>query len=160
MRSRVRALGHPVHPMLVMFPVALFITGTLFDVIHLFSDNGVFAEVGFWSVTAGLVGAVLAALTGFTDWTKIPNRTRAKSVGVRHGLLNSFVLLVFLVCWALRLDATDHAPSGAIVVAELIAVGVAGVAAWLGGELVDRLSIGVDEDAQPNATSSLTRLSR
>jgi uncharacterized membrane protein len=123
MRSRVRALRRPVHPMLVMFLVALFITGSIFDVIHLFTDNATFAEVGFWCIGVGLVGAVL---TGLADWSKISHGTRARSA--------------------------------ALVVVELAAVGVAGVAAWLGGELVGRLGIGVDEDANPDAPSSLTGL--
>ena len=81
MRSRVRALRRPVHPMLVMFLVALFITGSIFDVIHLFTDNATLAEVGFWCIGVGLVGAVL---TGLADWSKISHGTRARSVGVRH----------------------------------------------------------------------------
>jgi uncharacterized membrane protein len=156
MRSRVRVLGHPVHPMVVMFPVALFVTGFVFDVIAALGDNGTFSQVGFWCITAGLIGALLAAVTGVTDWTKIPGDTRAKSIGIRHGLLNSVVLVLFLVSWALRIDTDEHSVSTVLVVLELLAVGVAGVAAWLGGELVDRLGIGVDDDAHPNAPSSLT----
>jgi uncharacterized membrane protein len=156
MRSRVRALGHPVHPMLVMFPVALFVTGFIFDVIALFSDNGTYSQVGFWCITAGLIGAVLAAVTGLADWTKVPTSTRARSVGARHGILNTVVVVLFLVSWALRLDTGEHRVSAVLVVLELVAVGVAGVAAWLGGELVDRLGIGVDDDAHPDAASSLT----
>src|SRR5215204_6377611 len=104
MKSRVRAFGHPVHPMLVMFPIALFVTGFVFDAIQFFSDNGTFSQVGFWCITAGLIGAVLAAATGVTDWTKIPQATRAKSVGLRHGLLNSVVLVAFLISWIIRID--------------------------------------------------------
>jgi len=143
--------------MLVMFPVALFVTGFIFDAIHLFSDNGVFAEVGFWCIAVGIIGAVLAAATGVADWSKIPEQTRAKSVGIRHGLMNSVVLLAFLVSWLLRLDEQNHAPATGLVVLELVAVGVAGVAAWFGGELVDRLGVGVDEDANLDAPSSLSR---
>jgi len=146
--------------MLVMFPVALYITGFIFDVIHLFSDNGIFAEVGFWCITVGLIGAVLAAVTGLADWSKIPTGTRAKSVGVRHGVLNSFALLAFLISWLLRLDEPNHAPGTGLVILELIAVGASGFAAWLGGELVDRLGVGVDEGANTNAPSSLARARR
>ena len=72
MKSRVRAFGHPVHPMLVMFPIALFVTGFVFDAIQFFSNNGTFSQVGFWCITAGLIGAVLAAATGVADWTRVP----------------------------------------------------------------------------------------
>jgi len=141
--------------MLVMFPIALFITGFVFDVIAVFTDNGTYSQVGFWCVTVGLIGAVLAALTGVADWSKIPTNTRAKAVGIRHGVLNSVVLVLFLISWALRINAPEHRVSGFLVVVELVAVAVAGVAAWLGGELVDRLGIGVDDNAHPDAPSSL-----
>jgi uncharacterized membrane protein len=155
MQPRVRALGHPVHPMLVMFPVALFVTGAVFDVIAAFTDNGTFSQVSFWSITVGLIGAVLAALTGVADWTGIPAQTRAKAVGLRHGLLNGVVVVLFIISWALRVNATEHRASVALVIVEVIAVAIASVSAWLGGELVDRLGIGVHEDANPDAPSSL-----
>lgn len=156
MQTRVRALGHPVHQMLVVFPLGLFVTGTIFDLIHLISDNGTFAEVGFWMISAGLIGAVLAALTGFADWTSIPRDTRAKRVGALHGALNSAVLLLFFISWLVRLDNVNHAPGGGAFTLEVIAVALGGVSAWLGGELVDRHGIGVHEGANPDAPSSLT----
>jgi uncharacterized membrane protein len=70
------------------------------------------------------------------------------------------VVVLFLISWALRIDTDEHRVSAVLVVVELIAVGVAGVAAWFGGELVDRLGIGVDDDAHPDATSSLTAQQR
>ncbi|GAA4450110.1 DUF2231 domain-containing protein [Phytohabitans houttuyneae] len=155
MQTRVRALGHPVHQMLVVFPLGLFVTGTIFDLIHLISDNGTFAEVGFWMISAGLIGAVLAALTGFADWTSIPRDTRAKRVGALHGALNAAVLVLFLISWLVRLNNVNHAPSGGAFTLQVIAVALGGASAWLGGELVDRLGIGVHEDANPNAPSSL-----
>ena len=155
MQSRIRALGHPVHPMLVTFPIALFSTGFIFDAVALFSDNGTFSQVGFWCITVGLIGAVLAALTGTADWTRVPANTRAKSVGVRHGLLNALAVVLFLISWVVRINTDAHRASAALVVVELVAVGVAGASAWLGGELVGRLGIGVHEDARPDAPSSL-----
>jgi uncharacterized membrane protein len=155
MRTRVRAFGHPVHQMLVVFPIGLLVTGTIFDLVHLATDNDTFSQVGFWCITAGLVGGVLAALTGLADWTAIPAGTRAKSVGLRHAALNGIVTVAFLISWIVRLDRPAHAPNVALVVLELAAVAVASVSAWLGGELVDRLGIGVYEDAHPDAPSSL-----
>ncbi|BCB91683.1 DUF2231 domain-containing protein [Phytohabitans suffuscus] len=155
MQARIRVLGHPVHPMLVVFPLGLFVTGTIFDLIYLVSDNGTFAEVGFWMISAGIIGAVLAALTGFADWTKIPSGTRAKRIGRVHGALNSVMLVLFAIAWLVRVGNTDHAAGGGAFTLEVIAVAVGGGAAWLGGELVDRLGIGVHEDANPNSPSSI-----
>ncbi|GIF76434.1 DUF2231 domain-containing protein [Asanoa siamensis] len=155
MHARIRVLGHPVHPMLVMFPAALLVTGTIFDLLWLVSDNAVFGEVGFWTISVGIIGGVLAALTGFADWTKIPDGTRAKRVGRLHGLLNAVVMVLFAVAWFVRVDNVGHAVGGGAFVLEVLAVLVAGGAAWLGGELVDRLGIGVDPDAHPDAPSSV-----
>jgi len=157
MRSRVRALGHPVHPMLIVFPLGLFVTGTVFDLIALFSDDAAFDQVGYWNIAAGMIGAVLAAVTGLLDWTAIPSGTRAKRIGLLHGAANGVVLVLFLISWLVRMDNTDHRAGTGSVVIEVLAVALSGGAAWFGGELVDRLGIGVDEDAHPDAASSLAR---
>jgi uncharacterized membrane protein len=157
MHARIRALGHPVHPMLVMFPAALFITGTIFDLVHLAGDNDVFGEVGFWTISVGLIGGILAGVTGFADWTKVPAGTRAKRVGRLHGLLNAAVLVLFAISWLIRVGGERHEPGAGTFVLQVIAVLIAGGAAWLGGELVDRLGIGVDPEANPDAPSSIAR---
>jgi len=157
--SRIRALGHPVHPMLVTFPIGLWTAAVVFDLIQLTSGNEVFGEVGYWNIVAGVIGAVLAAVTGLADWTGIPANTRAKRVGLLHAGLNTLALLLFVVAWLVRMDNPQHALSGGLFVVEVIAIAVASVSAWFGGELVDRLGVGVHEDANPDAPSSL-RLGR
>ncbi len=81
MRSRARFLGHPVHQMLVIFPLGLLATSVLFDIIYLVSDNPVMASVSYWMMAAGIVGALLAAPFGTIDWLAIPKGTRAKRIG-------------------------------------------------------------------------------
>jgi uncharacterized membrane protein len=157
MQSRVRALGHPVHPMLIVFPLGLFITAVIFDLIQLITDNATFGQVGYWNIAAGMIGAVLAAVFGLLDWTAVPSGTRAKRIGLWHGASNTVVLLLFLVSWLLRMNNTDHVAGGGPFTLEVIAIAVSGMAAWMGGELVDRLGIGVDDDANPDAPSSLGR---
>lgn len=155
MQSRVRALGHPVHPMLIVFPLGLFVTAVVFDLIRLISDNATFGQVGYWNIAAGMVGAVLAAVTGLLDWTAIPAGTRAKRIGLWHGASNAVVLVLFLVSWLVRMDNPDHVAGAGPFTLEVIAIAIGGAAAWMGGELVDRLGIGVDEHANPDAPSSL-----
>jgi uncharacterized membrane protein len=160
MKSRVRALGHPVHPMLVVFPLGLFITAVIFDLVQLISGNDTFGQVGYWDIAAGLIGVVLAAATGLTDWTAIPAGTRAKRIGLLHGAANAVVAVLFLISWLVRMDNADHVAGAGPFILEVIAIAIGGVAAWLGGELVDRLGIGVDDDASPDASSSLGRAPR
>lgn len=155
MQTRVRALGHPVHQMVIVFPLGLLVTGAIFDLIHLITDNDVFAQVGFWNIAAGLIGAVVAATTGWLDWTSIPAGTRAKRIGLMHGTINGAVMVLFLAAWLLRLDGAAHRPGILAFALEVVALAAGSVAAWLGGELVDKLGIGVHEDAHPDAASSL-----
>jgi uncharacterized membrane protein len=156
MQSRVRSMGHPVHPMLVVFPLGLFTTAVVFDLVHLLSGNDTFAQVGFWNITAGLVGVLLAAPIGLLDWMAIPAGTRAKRVGAYHGLGNTIVTVIFLLCWLVRIGRDEHAAGGGLFVLEVLALALAMVAGWLGGELVNRLAIGVDSEAHPDAPSSLS----
>src|SRR5678816_2449478 len=104
MRTRARALGHSIHPMLVVFPLGLLTTAVVFDAIHLATGNDTFSQDGFWNIPAGAAGAVLAAVFGVADWTAIPGGTRARTVGLRHGALNGIALVLFLIAWLVRLD--------------------------------------------------------
>jgi uncharacterized membrane protein len=141
--------------MLVVFPLGLFVTAVVFDLIALVSDNPVSGQVGFWNIAAGVIGAVLAALTGLADWTAIPPASRAKQVGLIHGATNAGVVILFAIAWLVRRDNTDHAPSAAAFTLEVLGLAAGAFAAWLGGELVERHGIGVAPDADVNARSSL-----
>jgi uncharacterized membrane protein len=141
--------------MLVTLPIGLWTAAVVFDLIQLTSGNDVFGEVGYWNIVAGIIGAVLAAVTGLADWTGIPANTRAKRIGLIHAGLNTVALLLFVVVWLVRMDNPQHNVSGGLFVVEVVAIAVASVSAWFGGELVDRLGIGVHEGAHPDASSSL-----
>jgi uncharacterized membrane protein len=160
MESRVKLLGHPIHPMLIVLPLGLFSIGVLFDLVYLATGDPVFAEVAFWNITVGIVGGLLAAVFGLIDWIAIPSGTRAKVIGIWHGLGNLVIVLLLIVSWLLRLD--DHAYSPAVLpfVLGVVAVGMALVTAWLGGELVYRLRVAVDDGANLDAPNSLTRDAR
>ncbi|TCB99545.1 DUF2231 domain-containing protein [Micromonospora zingiberis] len=155
MESRLKVLGHPVHPMLVMFPVALFVTAVLFDIIDTVGGPDFLGEVAYWNITVGLVGGLLAAAAGLFDLLAIPAGTRAKRVGVTHAAANLAVILLFAAVWVVRLNAEYRTAGGALIAIEVVAVAILGVSAWLGGELVDRLGVGVDRDANLDAPSSL-----
>ena len=153
MRSRVRLLGHPVHPMLIVFPLGLLATAVLFDIIYLARHDEVMAAVSYWMMAAGIIGALLAAPFGFIDWLAIPKGTRAKRIGAMHGGGNLVVALLFIVSWLTR--DTDYAPVMANMVWSFAGAILALFTAWLGGELVDRLGVGVEDDANLDAPSSL-----
>ncbi|MER7418826.1 DUF2231 domain-containing protein [Micromonospora peucetia] len=155
MESRLKVLGHPLHPMLVMFPVGLLVTAVLFDLVDTVGGPDFLGEVAYWNITVGLIGGLLAAVAGTFDLLAIPSATRAKRVALTHAAANLAVILLFAAVWVVRLNADSRAAGGALIAIEVVALAILGVSAWLGGELVDRLGVGVDRDAGLNAPSSL-----
>ena len=106
-------------------------------------------------IAAGIIGVLLAAVPGLVDWRAIPSGTRAKSIGLWHGGGNVVVVLLFIVSWFLRRPTPDN-PGGAAFAFGFIGVALALVTGWLGGELVDRLGVGVDSGAHLDAPSSIS----
>ncbi|MEW2376731.1 DUF2231 domain-containing protein [Micromonospora sp. DT178] len=155
MESRLKVLGHPVHPMLVMFPVGLLVTAVLFDLVDTVGGPDFLGEVAYWNITVGLIGGLLAAAAGTFDLLAIPPATRAKRVALTHAAANVAVILLFAAIWVVRLNADSRAAGGALIAIEVVALAILGVSAWLGGELVDRLGVGVDREAGLDAPSSL-----
>lgn len=158
MESRAKFLGHAIHPILIVFPLGLLATGVVFDVIYLIWGNPNMASVSYWMIAAGIVGGMVAAPFGWYDWYFIPSGTRAKTIGLTHGLAMSFTMLLFIVSWWLRSDIPTR-PEMLASALSLIGAGTAMFGGWLGGELVERLGVGVDEGANLNAPSSLSSAS-
>lgn len=154
MRSRAKALGHAIHPILIVFPLGLLTTAVIFDLVHLATDRTGFAVAAGYMIGAGLLGGLLAAVPGLVDWLAIPQGTRAKRVGLLHGAGNVLVLLLFFASWMIR-TGNDWIPDAAALVFGFAGIAVAGVTGWLGGELVERLGVGVDDEAGIDAPSSL-----
>jgi len=154
MESRAKLLGHPVHPMLIVFPLGLLAMAVIFDIIAIALGQGYWSEISFWMIAAGVVSGLIAAPFGAIDWWAIPRGTRAKRVGTIHGIGNVMVLLMFAASWWLRRPA-PQAPDALALTLSFAAAVLALGTAWLGGELVDRLGVGVDEGAHVDAPSSL-----
>jgi uncharacterized membrane protein len=160
MRSRVRAAGHAVHPILIVFPLGLLTTSVGFDILYLITDRATFAFTAAHLIAAGVLMGVVTAATGWLDWWLVtPQGSRARRVGLLHGLVNAVVLVLFAVSWSVRLAETDWTPTWPAFTAAWLGVLMAGVGGWLGGELVERLGISVEEDAHPDAPSSLSGVS-
>ncbi|HYE85789.1 MAG TPA: DUF2231 domain-containing protein [Vicinamibacterales bacterium] len=154
MESRAKLLGHPIHQMLIVFPLGLLATAVIFDLIFLIGGNPLMAEVAYWLISAGIIGGLIAAPFGTIDWLAIPRGTRAKRIGLMHGAGNVIVLLLFIGSWSLRRE-TALDPAWTAHLLSFLGAGLALVTAWLGGELVDRLGVGVSDAANLDAPSSL-----
>ncbi|GAA2706967.1 DUF2231 domain-containing protein [Micromonospora olivasterospora] len=155
MESRLKVLGHPVHPMLIPFPVGLLVTAVIFDVIDALGGPKFLGEVAYWNILVGLIGGLLAAGAGAFDLLAIPTGTRAKRVALSHAAANLAVILLFAAVWVVRLNSEYRTAGGALIAIEVVALAILGASAWLGGELVDRLGVGVNREANLDAPSSL-----
>ena len=154
MESRAKLLGHPIHPMLIVFPLGLLAMAVIFDLLAIGLGDPYWSEISFWMIAAGVVTGLLAAPFGTIDWLAIPSGTRAKRIGALHGVGNVVVVLMFAASWLMRRDAPG-APEAMPLALSFGGGVLALVTGWLGGELVDRLAVGVDEGAHVDAPSSL-----
>lgn len=155
MESKAKAFGHPVHPMLVVFPLGLLATSFFFDLIRIAGGGEGFSTAAFYMIAAGVLGGLAAAVFGLVDFLAIARGTRAKTIGAFHGVANVVVVGLFIVSWGIRYGDPAASMGGAILLSGA-GVLVALVSGWLGGELVDRLGVGVDEGAHLDAPSSLS----
>ena len=155
MDSRAKLFGHPIHQMLIVFPLGLLAGAVIFDVIRVVNQSQTLGTTSYHMIAAGVVSGLVAAVFGFIDWLAIPSGTRAKSVGAWHAIGNVVVVLLFAASWWLR-RGDPTSPSTMALVLALVGAGLALVTGWLGGELVDRLGVGVDDGAHLDAPSSLS----
>jgi uncharacterized membrane protein len=155
MESKVKLFGHAIHPILIVFPLGLLGTGVVFDAVYLIWGNPMMTVVAYWMIAAGIIGGFLSAPFGFIDWLAIPAGTRAKTIGLIHSVTMEVVLVLFIASWWLRYDAPER-PETLASVLSFAGAGLSMLGGWLGGELVERLGVGVDEGANLDAPNSLT----
>jgi uncharacterized membrane protein len=154
--SRARFLGHPIHQVLVVIPLGMFIAAVVFDALYFWRGNTTFATISYYNIAGGILGGLLAAVFGLIDWLAIPHGTRAKRIGLFHGAINVTMVMLFAAAWMARSALPDLAPTTFVLGVEATAIVLAMVAGWLGGELVNRLGVGVDDGANLNAPNSLS----
>jgi uncharacterized membrane protein len=139
----------------------LLATAAIFDLIYLVWGNATMIVVSYWMIVAGMIGGLVAAPFGLIDYLAIPSGTRAKSIGLIHGVGYVIVLLLFAGSWWLRYGAATsgngdiHLPTTLALALSFAGFALAGVTGWLGGELVDWLGMGVDDGAHLDAPNSI-----
>lgn len=143
MRSKAHIKSHPIHPILVSFPLAFYIGTLLFDALRIIKDNIAFGVTGQYLHIAGIVAAVAAAVPGVMDYIyTVPPKSSAKKRAATHGITNSVVLIIFII--ALYCKHIENFPPFVVIVLEFAGVVLTGYAGWLGGTLVHRNQIGID----------------
>ncbi len=144
MRSKAHIGSHPIHPMLVLFPLGLWITSFIFDVIAIVNRNELLWAAGFYCIVGGCIGAVAAAIAGAVDlFGVVPQRSSGRRRGYMHAGLNVLVLLLFIyIAW--RRGTPANMPNGISLLLSAVGVVAVLVSGWWGATLVSRNQIGVD----------------
>jgi uncharacterized membrane protein len=114
-----------LHPILIVFPLGLLATAVIFDVVYLVAENSAMATVAYWMVVAGVIGGLAAGLLGWVDWLAIPPGTRAKRIGLLHGIGNVVVLVLFVGSWWFRRRDAVGAPDTIALVLSFAGAGLA-----------------------------------
>ena len=142
MRSKASIKGHPLHPILIGFPVAFFTGAFLFDLLAYINNNNLWATARYLDI-AGIIGGLIAAVPGFIDYLfTVPPNSSAKKRATIHALVNVAMLVTFGFAFFIRHKANDNL--GIVVIIELVGVLLLGIAGWMGGTLVTRNQISID----------------
>ena len=107
-------------------------------------------------IAAGMIGGLTAMVFGAIDFARVPDGTRAHSIGVVHALLSVSMVVLFAMSWLLCMHAPGE-PGAIPIVLSLLGASLAVVTGWFGGELVERLGVGVADGAHLNAPNSLSK---
>jgi len=141
-------LGHPLHPVITDIPLGAWTLAVIFDIVYFLAPSPGIATAADVTIGIGFLAALGAAVTGYTDWTDTYDRERR--VGLAHGLLNTTVIVLYLISLIIR--GSGGARGLAFVIALVGYLAVVS-AAFLGGELVFNIGTGVNHHAwQPPPT--------
>ena len=138
---------HPIHPMLIPFPLALWFFSLIADVIYLWRGNPVWRDwIAFYALLGGIIGGVLAAVPGFVDWLSLKDREVVR-IANWHARLNVIALLIFVASFYLRTTSGAGLVGGSYTipfVLSVVGVILITISGWLGGELVFKHGVAVE----------------
>jgi len=133
---------HPIHPMIVVFPMGLWIFSLIADVIAFAGWSTLWHELATYMIGGGVVGAVLAAVPGLVDFFYLTD-PQSRRIGLYHLGVNLTAMLIFVVDLYLRI-ATEIGPALPLGLS-IAGIGLVVCGGWLGGELVYVHGVGVDK---------------
>jgi nitrite reductase/ring-hydroxylating ferredoxin subunit/uncharacterized membrane protein len=143
MKSKANIKGHPLHPILISFPIAFLIGTFLFEAIGVITGRGDMNHIAYYLEIAGIGFALLAAVPGFIDFVfTVPPASSGKRRAAKHGIINVTVVVIFAVAWFMRRQPGISVYL--LLALEALGVILLTIAGWLGGTLVYRNEIGID----------------
>jgi uncharacterized membrane protein len=153
MKSRLQFAGHPIHAMVVAFPIGLYSTALVCDLLYLLLHDAFWFTMAFWTILFGLVTHVTAAATGLPDFLAVMRERQEghELEGVRRAATSHLVFgISLLVVQGLNLAVRNggEPPVGGVsalpLIVNIIGAALVGVQGWYGGELVYRHLVGID----------------
>lgn len=151
MASPASIQKHPIHPMLIPFPIGLWIFSLLCDVVYAMGWGGaVWNDMAFYTMVGGIIGALAAAIPGYIDYRSLTD-PQTTTIARWHMLVNLSIVVLFAINLSLRMWSEP----GAVLPVLLSLVGIAmlGVAGWLGGELVYVHRVAVEPEPKVAASA-------
>jgi len=141
--STAKIADHPIHPMLIPFPIVCFVGTLITDIVYSRNHDAGWATASHWLLAIGLGMAALAAVTGLTDYLG-DQRLRGLGDALKHMLANVTVVVLMAVNLVLRLNNPDFIPSTGVWISA-VAVLILLYSGWKGGNLVYRHGVGVHD---------------
>jgi len=132
---------HPVHPMLIVFPIGLWVFSLVCDIIYRAGwGPAIWNDVAFYTMIGGIVGALLAAIPGLIDLFSLSGKP--KNLGIWHMTINLVVVALFVVnAWLRNISPRDDILPFAL---SIVGVALLCISGWLGGEMVHVYGVAVE----------------
>jgi len=157
--STAAVFRHPIHPMLIPFPIASLIGALATDIAFWATSNGFWADVWFWLLLTGVVTGAVAAIPGMVDFSTIDRVRRLTSAWVHAGG-NIVAMALAIINLSLRWTDAAAGAQGWGLGLSLVTVALLGVTGWLGGELSYRHRIGAINDESAVADNYSVEIAR
>jgi uncharacterized membrane protein len=149
METRASVAEHPIHPMLIPFPIALWIFSLASDLIYLFGFGGaVWKDIALYTMAGGIIGGLAAAIPGYIDYRSLSDPVIVR-VAQMHMVINVGLIVLFTINTGLRFL---NGPEALLpVLLSVLGVAALAVSGWLGGELVYVQGVAVQPEREPTA---------
>ena len=145
MRTPARILDHPVHPMLIPFPIGLWVFSLVADITYRVGGDPVWLTIAFWTMVGGTVGGLVAAVPGLIDFLALRER-EAIRIATIHMVLNLTIVGLFVANLILRVRG--YGPGTLTLVLSVVAVALLLVSGWFGWELIYRQGVAVTPEIE------------
>ncbi len=141
--SHATIAGHPIHPMLIVFPLASLVGVLITDATFMFTRNLFWAQASYWLIIASIIGGILAAIFGIVDFV-LSSKVRGLRSAWIHGSGNIIIIILTIFNFLIRDNDVSEAifPWGILLSAFIVVLLT--ITGWYGGELVYKHAVGIN----------------